>query len=131
MIAPCEVARPRGQHDANADGGPRLTVCERAEQRKAAVRDRQLGVFEALQLPEFTCAPTREPPLLSLGGGPVAPSKSPPLPGSPPVQRENGAVLSDQVRPPLNEAASMTPCAPPFDQRSCCQAPTKWETQDT
>src|SRR5205814_10710766 len=40
----------------------------------------------------------------------------------PPVQRENAALVSFQVMPPSKDAASIRPCEPPLDQRSCCQA---------
>src|SRR5437763_16662588 len=43
--------------------------------------------------------------------------------GSPPgAHMLNGNGVRDpQVAPPSTEAAAMSACAPPFDQRSCCQ----------
>src|SRR6266581_5295955 len=35
-----------------------------------------------------------------------------------------GRVVSPQLAPPLVEKPATSPCAPPFDQRSCCQTPT-------
>src|SRR5256885_10030116 len=34
-----------------------------------------------------------------------------------------GRVVSPQLAPPLVEKPATRPCAPPFDQRSCCQTP--------
>src|SRR5262249_15531142 len=36
----------------------------------------------------------------------------------------NGSVVSPQVAPPSELKPATRPCAPPFDQRSCCQTPT-------
>jgi hypothetical protein len=66
--------------------------------------------------------------------GSVARSKSPPLAALPPVHRLNlacpvsGAWLIGgivQLVPPLSEKALRFPLAPPLDQRSCCQLPTR------
>ena len=66
--------------------------------------------------------------------GSVERSKSPPLAAFPPVQRLNFACpVSDagliggivQVVPPLSEKPLRLPLAPPLDQRSCCQLPTR------
>ena len=38
------------------------------------------------------------------------------------MQRENAAFDSVQVAPPSKDAARFKPCAPPSDQRFCCQA---------
>src|SRR5262249_51640437 len=43
----------------------------------------------------------------------------------PPLQRVRFATLDVQVWPPSNVAAATSPFAPPFDQRSCCQIPTR------
>src|SRR5712691_2267182 len=37
----------------------------------------------------------------------------------------NGSGVSVQEVPPSNDAPAVKPCAPPSDQRSCCQAPTR------
>src|SRR3954471_8021835 len=42
---------------------------------------------------------------------------------SPPAQALKGSGVSPQVLPPSNEKPATRPCAPPFDQRSCCQVP--------
>src|SRR5262245_12898050 len=39
----------------------------------------------------------------------------------PPAQVLKCGNVSDHVRPPLCETAVTRPCAPPSDQRSCCQ----------
>src|SRR5216684_3372400 len=53
-----------------------------------------------------------------LYGVPVNGSKM--APGAHPLK---GRVVSLQVLPPLSEDPATRPCAPPFDQRSCCQTP--------
>src|SRR5713226_2428447 len=47
--------------------------------------------------------------------------------GVPDAQASKGSVVSPQVLPPSNEKPATRPCAPPFDQRSCCQTPTMFE----
>src|SRR6266568_1139772 len=54
-----------------------------------------------------------------LYGAPVNGSKM-----APEAHPLKGSVLSPQVLPPLVEKPATSPCAPPFDQRSCCQTPT-------
>src|SRR5690349_6174713 len=53
-----------------------------------------------------------------LYGVPVNGSKM--APGAQPLK---GRGVSPQVLPPLSENPATKPCAPPFDQRSCCQTP--------
>src|SRR6185437_7366068 len=45
---------------------------------------------------------------------------------APPAHFENFARDGDQVMPPSKDTAEAVPLEPPFDQRSCCQAPTRW-----
>ena len=52
--------------------------------------------------------------------------KSPPLAAVPPAQMLKWANERVQLAPPLNEVDATSPCAPPFDQRSCWNAPTMW-----
>src|SRR5207302_1378173 len=45
----------------------------------------------------------------------------------PPVQRENFADVVAQVFPPSKETLLVIPRAPPFEYRSCCQSPIRFE----
>src|SRR5712692_3176995 len=53
-------------------------------------------------------------------GAPVNGSKMGLIPVTQPLK---GNWLSPQVLPPSVEKPASRPCAPPFDQRSCCQTP--------
>src|SRR5713101_57509 len=53
-------------------------------------------------------------------GVPVNGSKTGLIPVTHPLK---GNWLSPQVAPPSVEKPASRPCAPPFDQRSCCQTP--------
>ena len=94
----------------------------------SAERDTSIALAE----PGASVAPLNEsasayamPPGDTAIHGSVVRSKSPPLVAFPPVQCAKGIAETVQLRPSSKDAPTSSPCAPPFDQRSCCQAPMR------
>jgi hypothetical protein len=112
--SPLRAREHAGSH-ARQDGAaePGLARVHGADPRKAAVRLRGYGAFEALEVPENARCAGREPPLFSLSGGRRAPSWSTPtMPahgvGTPawasaclqPAEGGEGSVFRGAARPP-------------------------------
>src|SRR5215475_9741277 len=53
-------------------------------------------------------------------------SYAPPFAAVPPAQVLKCGNVSDHVWPPSSETPVTSPCAPPSDQRSCCQTATRF-----